>query len=228
MKDRYFLPSGYKSNKIELTKDKVSGEPYWNKDRVRASKYFQAPVYKYCIRLIERENAKSIVDVGCGVGTKLVDIHTAFPELRIAGVDQVEAVRFCKQNLSFGHWISDDFSSGEPSGSFEEVDVVICADVIEHLLEPDSLLKYLANISTSHTKIVISTPDRVMLHGANRLDCPNDRHVRSGPEEFREYVASRGVPYSGAFPCACLQSNAISANSSSRASEADSSKAAEK
>lgn len=70
--------------------------------------------------------------------------------------------------------------------------MIICADVIEHLLDPDELLRWLSSIPFK--KIVFSTPDRSFLVNELRSSCEmgpphNPHHVREWNfQEFERYI----------------------------------------
>src|SRR5215831_1019668 len=70
-------------------------------------------------------------------------------------------------------------------------DLVICADVIEHLPEPDGLLRYLQSIAPCW--IVLSTPDRDVVgarYGTMEGPPKNIHHVREwNMPEFRSYIS---------------------------------------
>src|SRR5205823_3527718 len=80
--------------------------------------------------------------------------------------------------------------------SFDEVnvppaDLVICADVIEHVADPEALMRFLVSATTDW--IVISTPDRDLVYSGRskyRFGPPsNPAHVREWTmSEFRAFV----------------------------------------
>jgi hypothetical protein len=71
---------------------------------------------------------------------------------------------------------------------------VICADVIEHLGDPDALIGYLTRRVSGGGRILISTPERNRLRGSNCRICPNPAHVREWSfAELASYLQSRGL-----------------------------------
>jgi 2-polyprenyl-3-methyl-5-hydroxy-6-metoxy-1,4-benzoquinol methylase len=69
-----------------------------------------------------------------------------------------------------------------------EPDMIICADVIEHIKNPDSVLQYFEYLKPK--VIVISTPDRDLLLNYNGPP-KNPAHVREWSyKEFSEYIGS--------------------------------------
>ena len=82
-------------------------------------------------------------------------------------------------------WLQSNFETPP----ITQADIVICADVIEHLLNPDELLECMARIDSEF--IVLSTPDRDLL--TKGVDGPpdNNAHVREWNfEEFGAYIGS--------------------------------------
>ncbi|MDH3609258.1 MAG: class I SAM-dependent methyltransferase, partial [Gammaproteobacteria bacterium] len=73
-------------------------------------------------------------------------------------------------------------------------DCVVCSDVIEHLINPDSLLKLIHSITKPSSTIIISTPERDILRGPNCLKSPHKEHVREwNAAEFSNYISQSGL-----------------------------------
>ncbi|WP_020409611.1 class I SAM-dependent methyltransferase [Hahella ganghwensis] len=190
----YFIKAGYQPNDENKTMDEVSGEVYWDNGRVKASYLYQFPVYEYLSRIISEKKITSMIDIGCGVASKLGYLHEKHPDLKIVGIDQPNAIEYCKKNYDFGEWIVDDFEKPSlPSNIAFGPDLIICSDVIEHLIDPDVLLKYIHKIATPDTIVVLSTPDRDLLRGEKCMVSPNKYHIREwSGDEFKKYIDSRG------------------------------------
>lgn len=191
--DRYFLPKNYEANPIVSTRETVGDKLYWTKIRFRNALYYQLPVYRFCSRYIARHCLRRVIDVGCGVGRKLQLLHDRHPCVEITGIDQPHPISFCRESYDFGRWLVDDFDSPNPELEGVSGQLVICADVIEHLEEPDNLLKYLTTCCEPEGLIVISTPDRAKLPGAENRTPMNPDHVREWTgNEFLLYLKDRG------------------------------------
>jgi SAM-dependent methyltransferase len=187
--ESYFIKAGYTPNDKAETLDKVSGEQYWNKSSIYSSYYYQFPVYRYSEKLIREKNIQRVIDVGCGTGTKLAFIHKDLPEVNITGIDQKAAIEYCKNHYSFGNWYVDDIESPDESLGDIKAELVICSDVIEHLLNPDVLLVYLKKKVSRDGYIILSTPERDIFRGENCMSSPNKFHVREWNfEEFENYL----------------------------------------
>lgn len=191
--DNYFIKSGYKANPVLSTPDHVSGISYWNSSRIQASFYYQYHVYDYAISLMKERNLSRVIDVGCGIAVKLQHLKKRIPNADIIGIDQPDPIAYCQQTYDFGTWLVDDFENAKINAeNITPPDLIICADVIEHVANPDHILSYIRNLAGKDTLILISTPERDRMRGKDCMSCPHPQHVREwNAEEFRQYVESR-------------------------------------
>jgi SAM-dependent methyltransferase len=190
-----FLPEGYVEN-APASAD-ADGTPYWNDDlpdpvlRDRTLRW-QEPVYRYASRRFG-PTTRTVLDVGCGTGHKLVRYFSGRAE-HVVGLDQGSAIERARRNFPGGTWIEGDFGADASWAQAAEAapDLVICADVIEHLADPIDLLDRLRVFGRG--PIVLSTPDRSRLDGACPLGPPlNPRHVREWTMgELQALVRSQG------------------------------------
>jgi len=178
MTDKYFLPIGYQINASPQHYVDINETDAWQKE-----------VYVYAKKLMTDKKLKSVIDVGCGSGFKLVNYLAEFDT---TGIETEPCISFLRKKYPSHKWLD----SGEPEKSFNFVDlssdVVICSDVIEHIVDPDELVKFLLSINTSY--YIISTPCRerlVQYHGRKNLNPPiNKAHVREWTmEEFKLYLS---------------------------------------
>lgn len=187
--ESYFLPSGYRvNNPIHY-----SMQDYWTPSQIQNAKYYQAGVYKFAARWIRHRDLGSLCDVGCGPGVKLQMIHQKFPDLAIWGMDQPEPIEWCRKTYDFGKWTAMDLN--QPNDVPESVcDMAICSDVIEHLDQPDNLLRLLSRLIKPAGYVLLSTPDRDRLRDGDRGGPPaNPAHVREwNRRELAQYVESHG------------------------------------
>ena len=132
---------------------------------------------------------KSVVDLGCGVATKLMKLFHPICKY-VAGVDQAEAIDYCRKTYTNGHFLEDDFE--DPKVKHGPYDLVIVADVIEHLSNPDALVRYIKLLSHKNSYIVISTPERDILRGKECTSSEKPEHVREwNSTEFKCYLQSK-------------------------------------
>lgn len=180
-------PSNAIHNNFFLKKGYVSRTQYNQFDDTSWTDEFQDGVYRHARTLTDRYNHQSILDVGCGSGYKLLKY---FSHLSITGMEVEPTLSWLKSQHPLHQWLPSDFSS--PSNVLP--DLIICADVIEHLLDPNQLLLYLKSFSFKH--LVISTPERdsvqLMQTGFLHEGPPqNSCHIREWSfNEFNAYLST--------------------------------------
>ena len=184
--DHYFIKDGYHCNLD------TSGAAHQHLDSEDLSPIFQVSTYQYAAQVAKRERARSVLDVGCGHGTKLMKF--LYPCCsQVTGIDQAHSIDWCRQNHGTGTWLIDDITSDAHTlrGVF---DLIVSSDVVEHLPNPDHLLDYIKAHSVRETLVVISTPERDKFHGTDSFGpSPNVSHVREwNKSEFARYLGSRG------------------------------------
>lgn len=189
----YFIKAGYRPNEVVLTQDEVSGEFYWNETRLERSESYQHPVYRLAGKLIARGGIARVIDVGCGVATKLAQLHRLHPGIDYVGIDQPATIDFCSKRYRFGRWIADDLEAPDPGIAGLAGDLVICSDVIEHVRDPDVLLAYLRRRTAKGGRVLLSTPERDLLRGRDCDHSPNRYHVREwNRDELQAYLRASG------------------------------------
>lgn len=180
--EKFFIKAGYKCN---LDK-KDQAIPYL--DTVESSSSYQDKVYQFCHELIKKYKLKNVLDIGCGFGIKLKKY--IYPICQdIVGIDTEHSIKFCKEKYAFGKWNVDDIES--PTFKLKrKFDLIISADVIEHLMNPDNLLSFIRAYAHRNTLIVISTPERDLVRGKDTFGPPeNICHVREwNMPELNSYV----------------------------------------
>jgi SAM-dependent methyltransferase len=183
--DNYYINKAYACNLLK-------GEPvsiYF--DSVKDSSVFQASVYEFAKEAIKENGLRSVLDIGCGLGTKLVEI--IYPVCKdIVGIDTAHHIRQCQRKYPVGQWLVDDIEN--PGSSLKKsFDLIISADVIEHLVDPDKLLAYFKRFSNKNTLIIISTPERDRLRNNSFGPPLNKAHIREWNKlELENYLKSRG------------------------------------
>ena len=180
--DTYFIKDGYRLN---LT-------PISYLPTEENAEIYQYDVYLSAKQIIERFHLSSVLDIGCGYGTKLVTvIHPICGD--ITGIDVEVAIKVCTNKYGFGNWYVDNIENPK-LGLNKKFDLIIAADVIEHLVNPDALIEYIKRFLHDETFIIISTPERDLVRGKGDLGAPqNPAHVREWNRyEFRKYLEFRG------------------------------------
>jgi SAM-dependent methyltransferase len=170
--DDYYIHCGYESRLQNAFYDDGPLHEEWQKE-----------VYQFAQELAEREHLNSVYDIGCGSGFKLMKY---FADKQTVGLDLEPTVIRLKNKYPNRAWMVSDFSTAAPFCP----ELVICADVIEHLPDPDQLLAFIKLLSPRY--VIISTPDRNLLRVGTHNGPPgNPAYVREwSMPEFRAYIES--------------------------------------
>ena len=188
----YSIKENYKINEINITNDEVSDTKYWNKQRNLAAEVYQFPVYEFLSAYIKKNKISKVIDIGCGVGRKLIHVHKENPTVNIIGIDQEDPIKYCKNTYDFGEWYSDDFENSKLSADIKSK-LIISSDVIEHLINPNLLLDYIKTKLDDDGIVILSTPERDSLRGVGCEHSPNKHHIREwNYDEFEKYLESNG------------------------------------
>ena len=179
----YFIKNGYRCNP----------KPVLYQDTIDNALTYQVAVYRYAAEVIAKLGLATVLDVGCGLGLKLKKFIVP-TGAAISGVDTHETIEECNKQHPFGQWFVDDIENPHTDLGMP-FDLIISADVIEHLIDPDTLFHYVHRWSHLKTQILLSTPERDLRRGSDDIGPPgNDAHVREwNREEFRHYLESHGL-----------------------------------
>lgn len=139
----------------------------------------QPNVYAFAGDIARKFGCTHILDIGCGRGFKLAQLH---PEFKVTGVDFGSNIDYCRQHYSFGVWLSHDLEQPIQELFLQDLlerTLVICSDVIEHLSDPTGLLQTLRECLNSAPVAILTTPERDLVRGLNDCGPPaNPAHVR--------------------------------------------------
>lgn len=164
---------------------------YWNAKRVSASGSYQWDVYLAAAAYLSAHPGTRFADVGCGYPTKVRQlIETVTAEIKL--FDQPSMASAIAKEFPEFTFIPMDLECPPDHG--DRFGCIVCADVIEHLLNPDPLLKFLQQMLDTGGLLFLSTPERDALRGENCVASPKRDHVREWNfGEFRAYLESRGL-----------------------------------
>ncbi len=172
-RSHYSIVSGYRHRSEALYFDDTCLADQWQRE-----------VYEFAAELMAVRSLGRVYDVGCGSGFKLVKY---LGDYETVGFDVEPTVRFLMEEYPDRSWAECQLSDR----SLAPADLVICADVIEHVVNPDELLEFIKHIASS--LVVISTPDRSLFYGNSspHLYGPplNPHHIREWNfSEFHRYI----------------------------------------
>jgi SAM-dependent methyltransferase len=171
-------------------------EPHYHYDSTEAEEIVHQPeAYEVVRYLLGVTGRGTVIDIGCGNGRKLRDL----PARQAIGVDYGTNVEFCRANYrDFGQWVEADLSNPNArllANHANSDSIVICADVIEHIPDPTTLLRLLEDCYRRGAIVITTTPDRVRVRGPNHLGPPpNDAHVREWElDEYARVITDAGL-----------------------------------
>jgi len=178
--DRYCIADGYHARE----------RPEHHND-IGFTDDYQLEVYELARELMRTEHMRTVLDVGCGSGYKLVKY---LGEFETVGVETEPCLSYLRRSYPTREWLE----SGEPGRGFGKpvatsFDLVMCSDVIEHLVDPDALISFVKSIESRY--VLFSTPDREVLARHEKWNAPalgpplNPAHVREWTsDELRQYL----------------------------------------
>ena len=187
------LPPEYRQQAANFTHDTLRDNgAYWAPWRLAANAKWQHHVYRWAAELVKTRGLRRVLDVGCGPCVKLIK-HLAPLGIDIVGVDQPSALDAARAQGAKFTLLEVDLE--RPSLVFDKpFDLIICADVIEHLADPVPTLELIRRASHAGTLVLISTPERARERGRDCMASNKPEHVREWTrEEFARYLGSRGL-----------------------------------
>lgn len=149
--------------KILLNDERSESFAHWSDDNMdqisEVSSNYMTPIFE---QILESNTTKSILDLGCGNGffTKYFKKY----DKRIVGVDG--SIYGLKQALMAGFdecWQVKDFNS-DPIELHEKFDLIICKDVMEHLLFPDQFLQNATKLLSPNGRLLVQVPNHFPLY----------------------------------------------------------------
>jgi 2-polyprenyl-3-methyl-5-hydroxy-6-metoxy-1,4-benzoquinol methylase len=179
------------------------------KDEIRRAESFQVKVYRGAAHLAKVQKVESLLDLGCGYPVKL-EKYLSFVK-DIVGVDLPVKINLI-ENANFGEWKRHDFNK-KKLRLRRKFDMIIAADIIEHLTYPDILLESIKDHSHEETIVLISTPEAESTLKTSDGKPANRQHKQEWKiSEFINYLVSRGfqivdfgcyIESNGAYPYIC-------------------------
>jgi hypothetical protein len=168
----YFIHDGYEHRK----------EVGWFDD-MQNTDQSQREVYQFAKEICDREGLMSVVDIGCGSGYKLMKYLS---HLHTIGIDLPTTCERLRNKYPNRVWQNVESFTPPQQG----IDLVIASDVIEHVLDPDQMMRTISLIRPTYS--ILSTPDRNLLRAGTHDGPPlNTTHIREWSfAEFEAYVGA--------------------------------------
>ena len=146
-------------------------------------------IYELAYYLAKRSEAKYIIDIGSGNGKKLKKFVNEF---KVFAVDYSINLELIKKEIPEVTFIECNLEKEVPrlDNNIIKDSIVICSEVIEHLVNIDNLLLSLKSFSEKARYLIISTPDRIRARGIGDYGPPgNPSHVREWAiDEFYDLI----------------------------------------
>lgn len=185
--DTYFVKNGYTAR---------PAPDYFVDVEASTGLICQPDVYDDAAAAARALGASRIIDIGCGNGYKLAEHH---PEFELVGIDFGTNLETCRERYPFATWLEHDLDTTDPLPAPDVTEsIVVCSDVIEHLVRPELLLRKTRRaLDDGALAIFFSTPEREQTWGATHMGPPpNPHHVREWSiYEFSQLLESEGLEH---------------------------------
>lgn len=141
--------------------------------------------YKETIELCEKEGVTftegKAIDVGCGTGHFLSVLKKKHPSIFVTGTDfSEESISVSKQVNEDGEFfVMDIFNI--PVEQLNKYDYVICSEVLEHLLHPETALKNILQLAKHNGYIILTVPN-------GRIDTYGGHINFWSPESWQSFI----------------------------------------
>lgn len=151
----------------------------------------QGEVYQEAYNIALECDAKIIGDIGCGSAYKLLKYFSSYKTI---GFEIEPNFNYLISQYPKKTWLYGDFDRSVELPFFN---VIICADVIEHLLDPDQILNWIQSLNFDY--LVISTPDRDKLPLYQKPSTQSQKGPPVNPHHIREWSFAEFETYISQF-----------------------------
>jgi SAM-dependent methyltransferase len=127
--------------------DDIQGDPFDN---------YCTSIFKEILEIISPQR---VCDIGCGNGLYSVQVK-AMCDCRLTGVDGSEYALQQAEQLGFDEvFLVSDLCNNQLPFEDESFDFVICKDVLEHLLDPEHLVREIVRITGRGKHVLLHVPN---------------------------------------------------------------------
>lgn len=152
-----------------------------------AETIWQPDVYQFARKVADDANITSVIDIGCGNGDKLVEAFD-HKKYKLTGMDYAGSLEIARDRHPAYIWTEANFTDAHSiQSTFTPLhkntpSLFIMADVIEHLTDPQLLLREVRKILKLNPKnrLILSTPDaeKGKSFDSQTLLPKNEAHIR--------------------------------------------------
>jgi 2-polyprenyl-3-methyl-5-hydroxy-6-metoxy-1,4-benzoquinol methylase len=143
---------------------------------------FQATI----ISMLNEFNIRSVIDVGCGEGFILKHLSQHGVGSSYEGIDiSKTAINIAKE--IFPRATFRIGSANNISGVRSSYDLVVCTEVLEHLLDPEGALLQIKKVSKKY--VLISVPNEPFFMLANFIRGKNIARMGNDPEHINHWTS---------------------------------------
>ena len=110
----------------------------------------------------ESKPCTSLLDVGCSRGATAALFRASRPEIsRAVGIELDQQAAQAAREASFDEVHCEDAEQvlSRLATQAERFDLILCGDVLEHLLDPWTALRHIRHLCTPHGQVIISLPN---------------------------------------------------------------------
>ena len=162
-------------------------------------------VWKKLLEIVE-ENGERLLDIGCGDGRLTVKFAKRISAKEVYGID-IDKTNISKARKRGIKAIYADANKILPFPS-KYFDVILCNQVVEHLINPDNLFKEIRRLLKDNGCAYISVPNLCSFH--NRIFIllgwqpttipPSNKFVFGNPLRGQKVMFGGGTRHMNAFP----------------------------
>jgi 2-polyprenyl-3-methyl-5-hydroxy-6-metoxy-1,4-benzoquinol methylase len=135
----------------EMSTDEYNRKWATEWDQMKVHGPYARHLRRITLAIIQSLQFETVLDVGCGQGSLLADLHNIFPQISLCGTDfSLTSIAQARQRLPHGEFLVMDVTRTALNRKF---DLVVCTDVLEHIEDDITALSNLARMTNSYVLI---------------------------------------------------------------------------